>query len=93
MSHEAAVTAVCRKCRAQRSANLAKLLLHLGPKGSLLDRHPPCWELGCKGRVVFYARPADGSNPRPCMTMARQMARFQHERRRNHELKLLRERR
>lgn len=56
--------ASCRKC----DADLNKLIKAIRPAGSLLDRHPPCWEPGCEGRVMFFASPRKGTWAKPCMT-------------------------
>lgn len=80
VKHQTLVKASCRKCGETRQADLRKLLAHLGPEGSLIDRHPPCWVKKCRGEVLFLASPRGQSTPfRPCVTVQGQIAR--HRRR------------
>ncbi len=69
LRHGARVRATCRKCGVCLKVDLAPLLVRLGPRGTLLGRHPPCKVVGCKGETLFSASP--GATPfMPCVTAA-----------------------
>ena len=69
MVHKGArVRAQCRKCKVCLEVDTLAILLRLGPKASLLNRHPPCRVVGCDGHVLFIASPAEGTPFMPCVT-------------------------
>lgn len=84
------VTASCRSCGATRRADLKKLQIALGPNGTLIDRHPPCWKPKCQGKVLFIASPGPGTPARPCVSVQGQIARFRRERAERDRIKALR---
>ena len=61
------VRATCRKCQVCLDVDLAPLLMRLGDKGTLINRHPPCRVIGCGGTVIFSASPGEGTPFRPCI--------------------------
>ena len=61
------VRATCRKCKVCMEVDLVPLLVTLGPKASLINRHPPCRVIGCDGTVIFSASSGEATPFRSCI--------------------------
>ena len=66
--HGTRVRATCQKCKVCLDVDPVPILAKLGPKATLLNRHPPCRVVGCDGSIIFSASPGEATPFMPCIT-------------------------